>query len=72
MKEQTITQNMSLFHARRRIRFELATRFYEAQLRELRRDARKKRRQILWLKFRQLWHRHLACGAGRASRLARN
>jgi hypothetical protein len=57
MKEQTIVQNMGLFHARRRKPFALEVRFFNQRLRQLRKAARKKHRQLLWLKLRQRFHR---------------
>jgi hypothetical protein len=57
MKEQTITQNMALFQALRRETVSKAVRFYDQRLRQLRRDARKKHLQILWLKAHQRFHR---------------
>jgi hypothetical protein len=56
MKEQTITQNMALFQALRRETVSKAVRFYDQRLSQLRREARKKRRQILWLNLRRCSH----------------
>ena len=61
MKTPTITQNMALFEANRRNKLEIATRFFDIRLRQLRKEARKKQRQLLWLKLHQLWGRRPAC-----------
>jgi hypothetical protein len=56
MKSPTITQNMSLFEAQRRENITRALRAYDLFLRGLRRAARKKRRQLRWLKLRRCFH----------------
>jgi hypothetical protein len=54
MKEQTITQNMSLFHADRARQQRLLASFYAIRQKQLMRDKRRLELRILWLRLRKL------------------
>jgi len=53
--EPTIVQNGALFqvHQSKRTDLKLAVRFYKKHLRQIKRDARRKRIELAWLKFRE-------------------